>query len=119
MSHRMYQARYDEVLEDDQATARRVEYMALDRCIALLGRAQAAGVQSRESIDALHQTRQLWQIFLLELADDANALSTELRARLISIGIWILKEVEKIRLGRSANLVGIADICTIVRDGLR
>lgn len=119
MSQRMYQARYDEVLEDDQAAARRIEYQALDRCVFLLGKAAKAGAASREAVEALHWTRQLWQTFLLELADDANVLPVELRAKLISIGMWILKEAEAIRLSRSANFAGIAEICTIVRDGLR
>ena len=115
----MYQASYDEALEDDQASARRIEYQALDRCVFLLGKAEAAGSQSREGVEALHWTVQLWQILLVELADDANVLPPELRARLISIGIWILKEVELIRLGRASNFAGIAEICTFVRDGLR
>lgn len=116
----MYQAFYEEVLEDRQSSARRVEYQALDRCVHLLGKAAQAGAQpSREGVEALHWTRQLWEALVLELADDANMLATELRASLISIGLWILKEVDAIRLGRSANFAGIADICTIVRDGLR
>ena len=81
VSQRMYQACYDEVLEDDQAAARRVEFQALDRCVFLLGKAETAGVPSRESVDALHWTVQLWQTFLIELADDANVLPTELRAK--------------------------------------
>lgn len=115
----MYQARYDEIIEDDQSAARRIEVQAFDRCIGLLGKAEAAGVQSRECVEALHWTRQLWQILLTALADDGNALPADLRARLISIGLWILKEVEAIRLGHSDNFVGIAEICTTVRDGLR
>ena len=115
----MYQASYDEALEDDQASARRVEYQALDRCVFLLGKAEKAAPQSRESVEALHWTVQLWQIFLIELADDANVLPLELRAKLISIGIWILKEVESVRRGRATNFAGIAEICTFVRDGLR
>lgn len=115
----MYQAFYDEVLEDDQLAGRRAEYQALDRCVFLLGKADKAGPNSRESVDALHWTRQLWQVFLIELADDSNALPVELRARLISIGIWMLKEAEAIRLGRSQAFAAMADICAIVRDGLR
>lgn len=115
----MYQACYDEVLEDDQAAARRVEFQALDRCVFLLGKAETAGVPSRESIDALYWTVQLWQTFLIELADDGNVLPTELRAKLISIGIWILKQADAIRLGRSRDLAAISGICAIVRDGLR
>ncbi len=115
----MYQAFYDEVLEDDQAVGRRAEYQALDRCVHLLGRAAAAGPQSRECVEALHWTRELWQVMVAALADDANALPVELRARLISIGLWILKEAEAIRLGRSTGFAAMADICAIVRDGLR
>lgn len=115
----MYQARYDEVLEDDQAAARRVEYQALDRCVFLLGKAEKAGTQSRECVDALHWTVQLWQTFLVELADDANVLPLELRGKLISIGIWILKEADAIRLGRSNDFTAVSAICAIVRDGLR
>ena len=115
----MYQACYDEVLEDDQAAARRLEHQALDRCTFLLGQAEKAGVASRECVEALHWTRQLWQTFLAELADDGNALPVELRAKLISIGIWILKEADAIQLGRSSDFAAIAETCTIVRDGLR
>ena len=115
----MYQACYDEVIEDDQAAARRVEYQALDRCVFLLGKAEMAGAKSRECVDALHWTVQLWQTFLMELADDANVLPVELRANLISIGIWILKQADAIRLGHSTDLAAISGICAIVRDGLR
>ena len=39
--------------------------------------------------------------------------------RSISIGIWILKEIDRIRLRESHNFKGIADIITIIRDGLK
>lgn len=115
----MYQASYDEVLEDDQTAARRVEYQALDRCVFLLGKAERAGASSREGVEALHWTVQLWQTFLIELADDANVLPPELRAKLISIGLWIFKQTDAIRLGRSNDFAAISGICAIVRDGLR
>ena len=115
----MYQACYDEVLEDSQAAARRMEYQALDRCVYLLQKAALGGARSVVAVDALHWTRQLWQAFIVELSDDANALPVELRANLISIGVWVLKEAEAIRLDHSENFAGIADICGIVRDGLR
>jgi flagellar protein FlaF len=42
-----------------------------------------------------------------------------LRAQLISIGLWITRELEAIRLGKSDNFAGIAQICAIIRDGLK
>ena len=115
----MYQLSYAEVLEDDQTAARRVEVHALDQAIALLGKAAATSRLSREGIEALHFTRQLWMTFIQALASSENALPTELRANLISIGIWVLREAEAIRLEASSNYAGIADICAMVRDGLR
>ena len=73
----------------------------------------------RKGIEALHLTRELWTTFVGALAAPDNALPPELRANLVSIGIWVLKEADAIRLGRSTNYAGIADICATIRDGLR
>lgn len=115
----MYQASYDEVLEDDQVAARRVEYQALDRCVYLLTKAAGLSNPSKEGVEALYWTRQLWQTFIDELTSPDNALPLATRANLISIGLWVLKEADAIRLNKSSNYTGIADICAIVRDGLR
>lgn len=115
----MYQHSYAEVLEDDQHAARQIEAMALDRAVTLLLEADALPSPSIPGVQALHFTRQLWTTFITELASSENALPNELRADLISIGIWILKEADAIRLGTSSNYGGIAEICGIVRDGLR
>jgi flagellar protein FlaF len=115
----MYQHSYAEVTEDDQAEARRNEAYALDHAVTLLLRAAELNHPSVEGVQALHFTRRLWTTFITELAAPDNGLPQELRANLISIGIWILKEADSIRLNKSRNYAGIADICAIVRDGLR
>lgn len=114
----MYQHCYAEVLEDDQREARRNEAKALDHAATLLMRADAVPSPSMEGVQALHFTRQLWTTFISELAAPENALPEEIRANLISIGIWVLKEADAIRLDRSTNYAGVAEICAIVRDGL-
>ena len=114
----MYQHSYAEVIEDDQHDARRIEAQALDRVVALLRHADTLPPSSLEGVRALHVTRELWMFFMTELASPENALPDALRASLISIGIWVLKEADAIRLERSTNYGGIADICAIVRDGL-
>jgi flagellar protein FlaF len=115
----MYQHSYAEVQEDDQAEARRNEAWALDHAATLLLQADELPHPSVEGVKALHFTRRLWTAFITELAAPENALPQELRANLISIGIWILKEADAIRLNKSTNYAGIAEICAIVRDGLR
>jgi len=52
-------------------------------------------------------------------AQPDNELGIELRAKLISIALWILKECERIRKKQSDNYQGIIDVTTIIRDGLR
>ena len=115
----MYQQSYAEVLDDDQTEARRLEYRALDHAATLLLRAADVEHPSMEGVDALHFTSALWMTFVKEVATPHNALPDQLRANLISIGIWILKEADSIRRNESTNYSGIADICSIVRDGLR
>ncbi len=115
----MYQHSYAEILEDDQVEARRNEARALDHAAELLMQAAELPHPSIEGIKALHFTRRLWTTFVTELASPDNALPQDLRAKLISIGLWILKEADSIRLNTSKNYAGIADICAIVRDGLR
>ena len=114
----MYQFSYAEAIEDDQSQARSLEREALDRAIRLLEAAEAAGPNSRAVVDALYYTRKLWNFFVTELINDDNALPVEVRANLISIGIWVLKEADAVQGGTSEKCAAIGEICTIVRDGL-
>jgi flagellar protein FlaF len=114
----MYQFSYAEAIEDDQREARSIERQALDRAVALLQAADAAGPNTREFVEALYYTRRLWNVFVGELASEENALPVEIRANLISIGIWILKEADAIRAGKLKSCAAIGEICAIVRDGL-
>ena len=115
----MYQASYAEVLDDSNALARSHERRALTRAIELLTVAEKCGRRSREAIEALLFTRRLWNILLQDLASSENALPVALRANLISIGIWVLKEAERIRREESENFAGIIGVCSTIRDGLK
>lgn len=114
----MYQAGYAEVLNDAAAMARSHERRALDRAVDLLTVGEERGRRSREAIDALLFVDRLWRAFLQDLASPENGLPKELRASLVSIGIWILKEVELIRREESDNFVGLIEICSNIRNGL-
>jgi flagellar biosynthesis activator protein FlaF len=115
----MYQFSYAEIMADDVADSKDRERQVLDRSITMLLGASGKGRDSREAIEALFFTRRVWIAFIEDLRSTENQLPTSLRADLISIGIWILKETDKIRLRKSTNFKGIADITTIIRDGLK
>jgi flagellar protein FlaF len=114
----MQHALYAEIQDDSGGTARNREREAIERSIGLLEKARTAGPLSRDAIDALHYLDRLWSLLLEDLAHAENQLPRELRASLISIGIWILREVEQIRSQRSSNFGGLIDVSQMISNGL-
>ena len=115
----MYRLRYSDIQEDSVAEARERERDLIQRSIDLLEAARDAGPNALVGAEATHFTVRLWSSFLEDLSSDDNQLPKELRANLISIGIWILRETEEIRQDRSDNYDGLIDISRIIRDGIR
>lgn len=115
----MYQFSYKEIMEESTQDARARERQAMQRAIELLELGQQKGAKSIEAAEALNYLNKLWHIFIDDLAKPENDLPDALRAELISIGIWITNEINRMRLGKSDNFSGLIDICAIIRDGLR
>jgi flagellar protein FlaF len=114
----MYQFSYAEVLEDDPLEARERERKALGHAVELLRVAKQSGPESRDGVEALLFVRRLWTVLLDDLANPDNALPETLRASLISIGIWILKQADLVRLDGSRDLDGLIAVNETIRDGL-
>jgi flagellar protein FlaF len=115
----MYKFYYDEVLEDSPKEAREQERSALERTIGLLQEAEKKGPQSREAIEAIFYVRKLWGIFIEDLANSDNALPPKLRADLVSVGLWVMRETEEIRQGRSKNFAALIDVSRTISEGLK
>ena len=114
----MYKFYYDEVLDESPKVARETERGALEKAIAMLSLAEQKGVQSRECVEALYYVRRLWGIFIEDLARPENGLPPKLRADLVSVGLWVMREAEEIRLGRSTNFKGLIDVSRTISEGL-
>ena len=112
----MYQFSYAEVLDETPKGARERERQAIDRSIELLREAEAQGVRSRAAIEAILFVRRLWGYLIEDLARPDNDLPQKLRADLISIGLWMMREAEQIRLEASSNFKGLIDVSTAIRD---
>ncbi len=95
------------------------ERLAMQRAIELLELAQQRGVKSMEAAEALNYLNKLWHLFIDDLARPENDLPDALRAELISIGIWITNEINRMRLGKSDNFGGLIEICAIIHGGLK
>ncbi|MER2536811.1 MAG: flagellar biosynthesis regulator FlaF [Rhizobiaceae bacterium] len=115
----MYQFSYAEIQTDSVADARDRERQLLTRSIDLLVKARAAGALSHESIEAIHFLNRIWTSLIEDLGNPDNTLPTELRANLISIGLWLMREAEEIRQGRSDNFEGLIEVSQIIRDGIQ
>lgn len=114
----MIAARYAEFTRPTPAEAREHERQAVEKSIAQLKRAQEAGSGSRESMEAIMYLQTLWTYFIEELNSGENALPPELRASIISIGIWMLKESDEIRLENSQNYDGLIGVSEIISNAL-
>jgi flagellar biosynthesis activator protein FlaF len=115
----MYEFAYNEVIEDSRQTMRARERQAMDRVIAMLRTAQEKGPGSRERVEALFYLRRLWMIFLNDLNDPNNELPEQLRAGIISIGIWMMKEIDRVRGAATNDLTPMIEINALIRDGLK
>jgi flagellar protein FlaF len=115
----MYQFPYAEVLDEAPKAARERERKALERSIELLEAADKAGPRSQETVEALAFVRQLWGILIEDLASPENALAQPLRADLISIGLWIMREAEDIRLEKKDSLKGLIEVSRVICEGLQ
>jgi flagellar protein FlaF len=115
----MYEFAYNEAVEDSHQTMRAHERAAMDRVIGMLRAAQEKGPLSRERIEALFYLRRLWTIFLDDLKDPGNELPDQLRAGIISIGIWMMKEIDRARTRVTDDLAPMIEINEIIRDGLK
>jgi flagellar biosynthesis activator protein FlaF len=115
----MYKFYYGEVLEEVPKHARDRERTALENSIELLKVADQKGAKSVEAIEALHYVRRLWSVFLEDLANPENELPQKLRADLVSVGLWVMREAEEIRQGRSTDFKGLMDVSRTISEGLK
>ena len=115
----MYQFSYAEVQTDSVADARDREKQLLSRSIDLLQVAKDKGAKSMHGVEALHFMNRVWSTLIQDLGSPDNSLPTELRANLISIGLWLLREGEQIRQGNSDNFDGLIEVSQIIRDGIQ
>ncbi|MDW6024424.1 flagellar biosynthesis regulator FlaF [Mesorhizobium sp. BAC0120] len=115
----MYQFSYAEIQSDSVADAKDRERQLLTRSIDLLAVAHHKGNDSVEAIEAIHFLNRVWTSFIEDLGSAENELPIELRANLISIGLWLLREAEEVRQGRSNNFEGLIEVSQIIRDGIQ
>jgi flagellar protein FlaF len=114
----MYQLSYAEVIGEAPKGRRSDEHEAFQVVVDQLRRAEGRGARSAEAVLALLSLRRLWSALIEDLANPQNELPRELRAALISVGLWVLREAEEIRQRRSTNLRGLIEVNETIAAGL-
>lgn len=115
----MYQKSYDLFARDSPQNYRKIERDALLRAIDEIEKGLTNGPESTQVIKACAVMQSIWTIILSDLMSDENKLPLELRAKIISIGLWIQRELTDIETGKSTNFSGVIEINKIIADGLQ
>ena len=114
----MQRIQYGDLLEDDQQLAREHERMALDQSILLLEQAGSVGASSVQAAEAIAFTSKLWTVLVEDLANPNNGLPKGLKAQIVSIGIWILRDLEQARTDEAHDFSDVVAVSKAIRDGL-
>lgn len=109
---------YADVRQTAPSLAREQEVEAFETGIALMEAARDQPAQSAEAINAARYIQRLWRYLLKDVNDPANELSDELKANLVSIGLFVFKETDRILASDSSDWTGLIDINRTVREGL-
>ncbi|WP_298957360.1 flagellar biosynthesis regulator FlaF [uncultured Methylobacterium sp.] len=115
----MYRFSYSEILEDSSELCRERERAAFDRAIGLLRTADAGEARLEDRGEAVSFLHRLWDILIDDLISPENGLPDGLRADLVSIGLWSMREASEALRTPSRSLAALIEVNSTIRDGLR
>lgn len=109
---------YESVVDESGYEARGRERQALSLGIDRLERIQRGVFRLEDLVESLLYVRRLWTIFIEDLSHPENGLPDKLRADIISIGLWVVKEADRLREERSNDVMQLIEINRLIRDAL-
>ena len=113
MSHKAYQET-QRVTEDGRAT----EYRLFGQVTGALITAQKTGAKGGALVDAIDWNRQLWRTLAADCMDDRNQLPREVRAKIISLSMWVRK-YSKTVTREGASVDPLIEINRTIMQGLQ
>lgn len=109
---------YAEILEDSASQSRSQEREAMSLSISAMEAADADPSNPGKRATAIFTVSRLWTTLLEDLATPDNAYPSQLKAQLISIGIFILRQCEALRQDPKKDFETLTDISRIIEKGL-
>ena len=107
-------AQTQNVTEDPRHT----EYRLLAQVTGALIKARDGKGRLQEKIEALLWNQRVWEVFMADLMDAGNALPQALKAQLVSLAIWVVKETNAV-LDDSGDIDALIAVNRNIMDGLR
>ena len=96
---------------------RNTEYRLFGQVTGALMEAQKTAAKGAPLIDAIDWNRQLWSALASDCLDDANQLSKELRAQIVSLSLWVAKYSREVTR-QGASVEPLIEINRSIMQGL-
>jgi flagellar protein FlaF len=113
MSHRAYQST-QRITEDPRAT----EYRLFGQVTGALIDVQTKGVTGGPLAEALDWNGRLWRTLAADCMDDRNQLPKEVRAKIVSLSLWVTKYSKQVRRN-GAPVSPLIEINRTIMQGLQ
>ncbi len=80
---------------------RETEYKVFDRVTRALASSKDSDAQDKDYLEAIDSNRRLWQALETDLSSDHNQLPDDLKAKIISLAIWVDKHSAMVSRGEA------------------
>jgi len=98
-------------------TPRAVEYRLINEITHDMVRARDAGLTGIALLPALHRNREMWETFSVMCKDEHNALPYDLRARIVSLALWVNRHTSAVV--RDQEAIGdLIEVNRVIMGGL-
>ncbi len=102
------------VTEDPRAT----EYRLFGQVTGALIDAQKTGISGGPLAEAVDWNRKLWRTLASDCMDDRNALSQDVRAKIVSLSLWVTSYSKQV-VRKGASLDPLIQVNRTIMQGLQ
>ena len=99
-------------------TPRATEHRLISEVTRSTTEAWDAGVRGAALMPSLHRNREMWSTFAASCGAAGNALPSELRARVISLSLWVDRHTSAVMAGRE-TVDPLLEVNQLLLDGLK
>ena len=100
-----------------QSENRDTEFKAFNRVTEALASSKNKALDDNEYLEALASNRRLWQALEVDVSSDKNVLPDDLKAKIISLAIWVDKHSAKVTRGE-AKVDSLITVNEAIMEGL-